>query len=300
MQRIAYPFLRLSEESIDVEDWMYRSVDSDPDLVSSFIRGWDYQQDFVFSRILSINWNAAAESIDIPGADMDIALFVRVGTGNANLPRLWVATYRFRLGPESSEIPVVIDIPGSALSGKLFLETSIVLVKATENKGSLSPAIPSACLWQDVLVTRLEDDESRFPIEAVPFSSLSGVGINTLAPWYLNFSSGSPHRDFTSAVRLFVNTENKDFFRRIEKQDRLTLQQMLGQVMDIISREIIMDDEVVDLDVFESGSVGQYVASWMDMAFPEASIYSLRSILNTSPGRFASMLLAVADPGEPE
>jgi hypothetical protein len=299
MQRIAYPFLRLSSESFSIEPWCYQFEAGERQPLQRYIPEWDYQQNLQISTSATLDWAGASKESGFSENELSIALYVRVGTGNSNLPRIWIHSERYALNPDNDNIPIHLQVPGNKLSGKIFIQTLIV-AESIDGGSDLSAKLPAASLWQDLTVASLEGDAGRFPMEALPFSNIfSGTPVLN-APWYLDYTSGSPSRDFTSAVRLYINTEHKEFFKRIDRGDKTTLQQMMGHVMDIISRDILNMDEVDELDDCEEGSVGAFVWSWLQLIFPGKSYAGIKQIMNITPGRLASVMMTVADLGDDE
>lgn len=297
MKNIAFPFRCLNEDCLNIASWQLHEDKKEPEVVPEYINDWDYQKDIFLSRAISVDPEKISNSLGLNTPPDSLCTIIRIGTGKGSIPRAWIDTQKHEFDI-SKPINISLRISGQNLSERLYIETSIIYAHVFENGDELTPSIPAALLWRDGINIRLEGDETRFPVEAVKFSAIFKGQPQEKALWYLDYSEGHPTRDFTSAVRLYVNMEQKEFYDRFYNQEDITLQILISEIMIEICKDFLSDDEYLDISDFEPGTIGGYASSWLELAFSGASLSTCKSILEATPAKFNSALQAIANPGK--
>jgi hypothetical protein len=204
-----------------------------------------------------------------------------------------------------NEVDVVSQIAGEFLSGRLRLSLQITLEDAGHGGSVLSPSTKGARLWQSVFDILLEDGgASRFPIEATSFSTAFEGKPFEDAPWYVYWRPESLSADFSSAVRLYINTDNEESLTRFQSGDSLTLQAIMADVASQMLDSLLDHKDVSEkeemLDDCEEGSVGKQMRNWLDLSFPSQDLASIRRMKDQMPGTFRSTVLAAMAVGDSE
>ena len=119
------------------------------------------------------------------------------------------------------------------------------------------------------------------------------------APWYLQFEPGSPQRDISNAVRLYINTDNSDFFESFIKKDSHIIQSVMASVIgQIVYYTIANNSFVDDKTQYGENTVGSYVLYWVEQYFPQSSIRNIRDMTELlDPGAFWATIYANMDKG---
>lgn len=295
MTQIAYPFLTLGQEAIDSTVWEHVREDGKTEPLSTFMEDWDYLQDIRVSRTVTVNQKIAALQLGIPPKYLDLKLFLTVRTGSGSVPRRILETVHVKSSNVSSVYIVNHRVSGTDLSSRLKLDLVLMLNSEPEQHDVLSPKKVSAKVWSNEFNCILEGEEPRFPMETVSFKSLFAGRAEAMAPWYLHWSPGAVDRDFSSAVRLYINSDLQAFHERLLDGDPLVLQSLMGSVMgQVIINTIGMPDIEEMLDCAEDGTIGSYVKRWLALAFPEDTVELIRKKLKYRPGDFHASLLAAA------
>lgn len=297
-RRIAFPFLVLSEATVEASAWEISLDGGEWSEVGEFLPHWDNAIDIHVRRTLRLDLELAATNLGIPVDQLAVAASVRIGTGQGRLPRLILSRTRreWRSGDTSWKFEQTIE--GRWLSMILDLQTEILLAKASVDRSALSPVHPGDRLWSETVRVRLEGEEPRFPIETADLAQMLGGGIAGTAPWHLHWSPGDWTRDFHGAVRLYLNSRSGEMLQRIEDEDPGTVQLLLGDVISQICERFLADPEAeMMMDAADPGSLGAQAATWLRKAWPGKDVAFIRSVLESRPGVFRSTMLALAEPG---
>ena len=300
-RRVAFPFLTLSDSAVEASTWEISLDGTEWSAAGEFLPHWDSASDIRIRRTLRLNLELAASDLGIPVNHLAAAASVRIGTGQGRLPRQVLSRTRreLRSGDTSWEFEQTIE--GRGLSMVLDLQTEFLLANASAEAAALSPVHPSDRLWSDNVRVRLEGEEPRFPIETADLVQMLGGGIAGAAPWHLHWSPGDWTRDFHGAVRLYLNAKSSETLQRIEGEDPVTIQFLLGDVMSQVCERFLVDPEAETMmDAAEPGSLGAQATTWLRKAWPGKDASFIRSVLESRPGVFRSTMLALAEPGVPE
>lgn len=295
-QRIAFPFLTLSDTAVDAAAWSCSVDGSEWSPAGDFLPDWDAASVIRFRRKVSIDPQIAGNDLNVSPAKLGLAISVRVGTGQGRLPRL-ILDRKFReLAADTWQEEFDFEITGEKLSLVVDLHTQIMLAVPIAACPQLSPRRVADRLWSDTTRFRIEGEEPRFPIEIVDMRTLSGAPVTHSSPWYLHWSPMDWNRDFHGATRLYLNKEHTDLIERIEQNDGPTLQVLLADVMTQICERLLYDPEADDImSGGEPGSLGVQAASWLQKAWPDKDAPYIQSLLESQPGAFRAALLALAE-----
>jgi len=292
----AFPFLRLNEEAVKASEWRARLDGGDIFSVGEFIPDWDYASTLFLEREIVLDIESASRQLEIPVGELDVRLQLEIGSGPGRLPRLIHHSEEIAVPDGIASIPVRVQLDGRNLSAAIFLRTSLVLAIAPAEHGPLSPRLAGFLLWSDTHRTSIEGEESRFPIEVASFREMFGSSPETNSLWYLHWTPDEWHREFHGAVRLYLNSDFGDFVSRIEQGDRTVLQMLLADVVSQITESLLREDDAeAILDSAEEGSVASQVAAWLQLAFGTGSARSARSMLESRPGNFRSVMLSIVE-----
>lgn len=294
--RIAFPFLTLSDHSIEAGPWMLRLDDGDESPARDYLADWDYASSISLQRTISLNRALAAAELDIDASELALTLCVRVGTGHGRLPRSIISQQQRSFGDELDTLNFEMKVPGHVLSSVLDLMTEIVIERVPDKRGELSPSRPFERVWYDSLRIRLEGEEPRFPIEVANFGRLLPAGIAKSAPWFVHWSPGDWSRDFHGSMRLYLNRDFPEFIDRVTQGDPETLRAVMADVMGQVCEHFLTLDECVDLaESYEEGSLGSQAARWIKAAWPDNDLSFVQSQLRNRPGTFRATMHALAE-----
>ena len=206
-RRTAAPFHRL-DSAVRADPWMITLGAGAPAPLQDITSDWDYATPVTVQRVLSLDHAAAAAELGFAGEEgLSLEVVVEVGTGPGDLPREIVAQRRVSLDGVPS-LPITLQLDPARLSGQLSLRTAILLANDARPADALAPRLAGARLWDDRVLSRIEGDDPRFPMEVVSFSKTFPDRPHEAAPWLLSWSPGSPGRDFHGSARLFVNADD--------------------------------------------------------------------------------------------
>jgi hypothetical protein len=297
--RIAFPFLTLSDSAVSATAWQVSLDGSDWAEVGEHLRDWDPSSTMRLRRTICVVSNIAVRDLSIPEDQLQLAMSVRIGTGQGRLPRTILARHRRVLEIASQKCEFELELAGEHLSVVLDLLTEITLASPAYSLAALAPRAAGNRLWADSTRLRLESAEPRFPIETADLTTLFGATIAASAPWHLHWSPRHWERDFHGAVCLYLNERANAFLDRVKNQDDATLQLLLADVMGQICERFVVDPEVNEMmEGAERGSLAGQAAIWLRKAWPGRDAAFVRSILENQPGVFRSAFLALAEIGE--
>lgn len=294
----AFPFLVLPDELMGFRGWMIGDPGQPLIPATDVLEGWDYERDLEVTFTIDLDPVAAGNALSIASDELCLAVVMKAGTGSGTLPRRVERVASGRIDSANSTCTLSAVIPAWRLSGRLCLEAAVLLESGTG--AELSPTIPGSRLWTNKKDILLEDGgESRFPIEVVSFSeTFRGQG-HEAAPWYVHWRAGNMYADFAGSVRVYVNSDDEQIAARFVAGDAPTLQAILGDVMlQMVSAALDIPDCRETLEDCGEGTVGRQILNWIEMAFPDQSIGSIRGSRDSTPGRFNAILHSAARVGE--
>lgn len=287
-RRTAAPFLRL-DSAVAAGPWLAQVGDGLLQPLQDITPDWDYAAPFRIGRTTRIDHDRASSELGLEGRPFELEMLVEVGTGPGSLPRQIVHLERIRIA-RGEQATIALDLDSSRLSAQISLRTSIVLAGDIDIADPLAPRRMGARLWDDRVTSRIEGDDPRFPMEVISFSERFAGRPHEFAPWTLVWNPVHPGRDFHGAARLYLNADETDFVRRVQDQDALTLQALMGDVVSQMCEMAFRSGWEDELEGAEPGSLAGRIAYWLERAFPDRA--GAQSVLEQRPGDFRSALLA--------
>ncbi len=301
MNRIALPFLALSNGVVDFSGWTIGAPNEPLSPASDILENWDYEQDIQVAARVEIDFMAAAKLLEIDPSILRLAVVMVAGTGAGTMPRRLDRLQTAIIDANNTSVAVDAVVLSRKLSGQLQLNLLILLESPIEMGGALSPKQRGARLWQNQKNILLEDGgDSRFPIELASFSESFKGRPEQYAPWLVEWNPTTLDADFSGNLRLYINSDNELITERFVEGDPLTLQAMVADVMTQMIETALTSDDEAELTQYEEGSIGYQARVWMEMAFSGQSRDSIRQMRAYKPGKFKASILAIADFGEVE
>ena len=294
MTNVAYPFLRLDDGAIAASDWMVQVGPNDEAHLNGRIDQWDYAVGLRLSRRIDLDVHDAAAQLGLGDESLQLRAVVTVGIGGSGRERLRFTAWHGELGSGSSSQNAEINLDPAAVSQAISLTTEILFVAPSDAGNRLSPKQTGARLWSDIHVADLEPGRSRFPIEAVSFHRLFGGRANH-ALWSVDRSPSALDHNFSDAVRLLINSDQPEFVARVSSGDEELLDLLVSSLVVQVIRSVIdRDDFGLDLRAEFPDSVGGVVAEWIEQAFPNQSVTSVREMARGDPVHFEAVLASTA------
>lgn len=298
--RVAFPFLLLPDDAVSFAGWLVGDPGQPLFEAEDMLEDWDYERDIEVSAGIEVDFCVAAAGLEVPLEELRLRAVLIVGTGTGNLPRRQYRMAEARLNVRNSSAELRCTVSGALISGRIQLGVQILFEGPVSGGSLLSPAENGARLWSDQHDILVEDGgDSRFPMEVVSFTQWFKGLPQERAPWYLHWRPGSLQSDFSGGVRLYVNADSSELASRFSECDSPTLQAILGDVMSqMISSALERADFEEVLEDCESGSIGHQIKGWIELAFPDQDIASIRAMRSQFPGRFQAAIHASAELGE--
>lgn len=291
-QAIAFPFLQLDADALSPGPWQVSADGETWDWLASELAGWDYNVDLRFRRAVDIAMTPIGEPLGLPDG-CAIELVVRSRTGAGRLKRNDTIRFwgEYRTGSDAGSFDVEFTIDGAELSGSLLLHTELILAEEPADYGPLSPNMAGSRLWEEQFHVDLEGELGRFPMQAGSFSELFAGREWEGSRWYLHWRPELLDHSFLSCVRLYVNTDLKEFCARFVGNDPDTLTEVMSAVGFQMAAAVVLGmPEGQDLDDFDSETLGGTVRSWLEAAFPDDEFEGVRRRIRTDPGSFQARL----------
>lgn len=295
MSGFAYPYLRLS--SAETGPWQISAADGVPVLLGDVLPAWDYSIDLSLRRSVIVDLRSAAEELGFESVRLGLQVVLGVGGGKGERARRLAWSGEILNGGAAEEI--AFQVTGAELSQAMSLSTEIVLLEG-RGGGPLSAARAHARLWEDMHRVVLEPDARRFPIEATSFAAMmkhQPAG----ALWHLDWTVADLDRDFVGAVRLYLNSDRPEFVGRVGAGDGPVMQLLMSGVAVQLVRGALESD-ALDLSMAVSApeTLGGVVAGWIQQAFPNQSLRTVRALAQSNPAFFESSLGSIAAGGDVE
>jgi hypothetical protein len=291
LSAVAYPYLRL--KTAGLSPWSLRRDDGTIEPLGTGIEGWDYAADLVLSRTLALDPQDAARALGL--GSVRLLVTVVAGTGGPRGDRDRRVVWREETPATLQPRPVDFRLAGADLSQALTLTTEVLLIEG-ETPSDLSPVEPMTRLWRDTFTAVLDPETRRFPIEATSFAALLPDHPHSAA-WFLDWSMADIDRDFTSAVRLYINADQPEFVARVSDSDPPVVQLLMSSVMQQLARGLL-DAENMALSLADDTpeSLGGVAAGWLRQGFPNQALDTIRALARSNPALFEAALTAAAGP----
>lgn len=292
MTGIAYPFLRAPDACILAAPWVLLEEGVPIEVEDGALAHFDYSTALSASRQVAFNLEALAEALRIEASTLVVRLCVLVGTGGARLERARRVAFSADLTAGHAAVPVEITVDSGDMSGALHITTELVLVEGRP-LSRLSPTHMGSRLWRDSFRVDLEPSLPRFPIETVSFSRMFDDGPSG-ALWYLDWGPADLERDFTSAVRLYLNEDNAELVEAVHQSHETIVRVIMTAVaLQMIRTALASDAFDPDEARYAPSSVAATIHGWIGQAFPGQSIAAVRTLARHDPARFEASVAAM-------
>lgn len=297
MRRTAFPFLVLPDEVVTFEGWHLGDTGKPLEPVQELLQDWDYARDLTVRASIQVDWQAAADALELDSDSLVIVASLHVGTGQGRLPRRTTVMAKERMSKLQTRAVLEADLDGAQLSSRITGHIHLSLGCAAERGSALSPSEPGSRLWSTDFDILIEDGgSSKFPVSSLSFAEAFPESWHQFSPWYVEWRPGDLHSDFSSSVALYVNADDKEFHERFHTGDRLTVQSVLGGVAFELCSAVLTSDDDFAIGSFEEGSVGAVISHWLVQALGPTVARSAKGQLERDPGAFfASMLSAMSE-----
>lgn len=291
---IAYPFQRVTEESVEAEPWQLLAEEEYADLPAA-IEHWDYDTRLDLRRTISFDLIHVLAEARLR-EDSQLALVVLCTTGKGSVRRV---VWKEEVERRSAPIEIRLQISGHELQGDLQLETLLTLISPGRRPLALGASLPGSRLWGDTFSAILEGQQGRLPIAVVDLqlaNSLYG-----LAPWYVDWSGASLEASFLGRVQLLLNTRRPDIMDRLDSGDPTLTGLAAADVAKQILRSLISDpvcEFAGDPESYPPDSLGSVAAEWFQACFPEHTVEEIRSMIMVDASAFEAAIQSAFAPGQ--
>lgn len=291
MSRIAPPFLTLTQEAIQIEGML-----GGPRGEALFpLEQWHeilHRNGTIEVRAdLRTSLAEIADRLQIPVGELQLDVHMKVRTGAGRMPSFIVASEQERLSDATS---ITCTFEGNQLCNQLEVELCTVLAVPSELASAISPRRPGSRLWQMRELVQLNDGHGLFPMEAADLTEL--VPGCAHAPWYLWWQANGWESDFSSAARLYINSNLPDFCKKVESGDPHLMQAILADCVKQLILAWLNDVREEGLDAspkYETGTLGAQVVEWLAMLFgEEMTPPMIHEHMKTTPTQFHATITA--------
>lgn len=161
---------------------------------------------------------------------------------------------------KTGDINTIITIPKGKVAEMLYIDYSLVLLKADEAGDVNAAKHPGDNLWDASVKFLLEGTGSMFPTTTVDFPNQDG---GKLSAWKLDWSRTSLHGSPTR-VRLLLNGKNTGFVNRVnpdntDEPDQAAIDLLYyGAACSILEYASRNEDDICK-DTFEKGTLGEFI-----------------------------------------
>lgn len=293
------PYLRASDDRVRCSEWHLGDA-STGGLLGDHVPGWDTNTDTILERRLRVDVDGLREDCRLPG-DAPLRLVVTWHSGSTQTKGVEVVSELPQTG--TLEVDANVKLVGARLGGRVELTTSVVLV-ARLPKAPIRAFLPGTVLWESTKTVRVEGSGSRFPMEALPFSTASHR-LPSGAAWHLELDPDGLDLPVLGSVVLYLNQEHPAVQRMVaEPNDPVSrmLESMLRfDVASQLVRSALASEEFRNrADPWPSDSVGRVMQKLLQSRFRRDSIDALSRQMCDEPAEFSSLLQARLGLGEME
>lgn len=291
-KNVVLPFriIRPGSEAVRASDWYRHSqIDGENEWIThgGHIKDWSYDTPLLLGREIKLDFELLLEELDLAGKSPVFELINIVRASNLGI--------RWELG--RAKIDAATDhvckfeheLDSSNICEVLVLTSTLVLKSSLPDAPKWSPSTPGSICWTDETQIFLEGTGSRFPMQDVEFSKNHRLPDN--ASWHLDWRPGFLHYSFNSAVRLLLNSEKEDFFKRIQEGDDVLIEQVMSSITSEICSHLLSSDDFVSEEIeYPEGSLGQVARSWLLQAIPGKSLSDISSAFRQTPSSIHTAL----------
>ena len=280
---VAFPYQRLTDDSISVGPWLLEKDGSDVPL-EGFIEHWDYDTDLILRREVSFDpLRIYAETRLREDAEMRLIVLLTTGRGSLRtMPYSNVINHK-----TPTPFYIEIKVQGTDVQGDLKLDSQVVLGRTGSKPLALGASQTGSRLWGDSFTTAIEGARGRLPIAVVDLQMVNSA--YAMAPWYVEWSGSNLDANFLGAAQLLLNSRRKDIVSALDAGDRT----IIGLAASDMARQIL-STLVSDQDSGFSGepkdyaehSLGAIASEWFRLCFSDRSVEEVRLFRSVDPAGF--------------
>ena len=289
---VAYPYLSAPDDSVTGTEWQYSVDGTTWSPVEDYIAHWASNRAITFRRTLQLSPETILRSVQLNCETARLAALVLISTGDVSGARS-VAWSSGALTGTTQEVHATFAVPGSQVCQSIGLSTRLVSSGTPSNSANLAPRYPASCLWQDDVHTRVEQQDSRFPMDLRSFSrDFPGRGFDG-ARWYLECADRSPEADIRGFVILHVNNDVPGLAEALNAGDGALLSELRCYLVRQLTTIALQSaEEVESLAGMPDGSVGRTVYNWIKQLPVRSStpLRDVKQILESDPAAFEAMV----------
>jgi hypothetical protein len=284
------PYLLPPEDCVAESAWTLGDSQHLPDRLEH----WDPYTDMQISRALEIDTDNLRDSCRL-GPDSTFAV---VASWYSNRTRLLGPSAVVELGELSGLVraPVVLDVPGGSVGGRLALRTHLVLRHAGNSATTISPRREGSVLWTDEVRLALEGGASRFPITAIDFGDVPRLPQD--GSWSLEWDVEQLDAPVMGAIRLVVNSRDEALvaaLRTGSSDPRSSVVRsfvMFDVARTLVEGALANERFIEDPEAYDEGSLGRLLFELLVLCWPGVPIRGLATRAREDRGRLGAELQA--------
>lgn len=287
-RQFAAPYRRPDEQRFAPEHWV---LGREGIPLEAHVSDWDYQQDFVLSRQVTVDLGGVREDCRL-GEESRVRFSAGFYCPDTHRREYGIPHDVQLRGKETVEVQV--SVTGREVSGSLNAVTEMTLLEPGSNPDPLSPSRPGARLWRDARSLRLEGSGSRFPVELVAFESAGGFP--NRAGWRVDWGSRDLDRPVLGTLRLLVNTDVEKVAQAVSGPNQDSEARAIASAIryDVARRMIfsaLRDDEFCERSPnFPDESLGAALRDLISLYFGSDSLDGLVAQARHQPERLEARI----------
>ena len=278
------PYRSLAVDSLRPAWWYERAGTRQP--LPDLLPGWDYAQEELLGATLEVVRSEIEDGTGLTSLE-SVALVLIVDC--PSLLRRFAAEQRLGNADEQ-QVELTIAVPPGEAANKLELTAHLVLVDDLAVAPGRAFRKASRLGSSQTRRLILEGEASRFPTEAISFSS---IGLER-APWTVRVTMDGLNDSFMGAVRLLVNEDHELGQGLLEPAvDPNLANRLKFDVMRTLIAEAARWD-AESFSGFEEDSVGAVLTSMCELFFAR-SLVEAAKLYSEEPAKFDRMLYSAVD-----
>jgi hypothetical protein len=289
---ISFPHRSLPEEVFGTSPWSYRNPQGELIDVSGreiSVDGWDYNMDLDFQRQVHLDVTEIYRLCHL-SRDAEVQLICSWFCPTTKVKKIAYRSSNLGIDENAWFGDLKISINGEELAESLFVDLELVLVNTSSPADRFVASRPGHKIAQQKLQVRLEGSGSQFPTSAVNFAESS---FPTGACWHLQWSHSDLEGYLMNDVRLYLNSGNPEFIRKVSDPDSEMASVVSWDVARrLISGALANDSFVENAENYPSESIGGVVVGLLQLCYPGKGMNEVSSIYLSDREKFETQLQA--------
>lgn len=289
----AIPYCTATPSRVKCDHWL-RLEDGEPAELEESIGGFDYTSTLAVQRRIEIDLAGLRSDCRLP-EETPLALSVSWTSGGTHLRRPLCRT-SLPTREQSTQIVVSGAIPADSASGRVTLDTKIVLASGVHPEVPLAAVLPGSVLWTESQSISLDGSTSFFPIQLANFADESARWSQPDAAWCLLWPTLELDRPFLGSVKLLINSSHPRVASAVSGPARTKEAQAIRTAIYFdVARTLILgalnNQEFIDRDgEYPIATCGKAVNDLIRYHFPADKLASLRDTASSAPELFSADL----------